>query len=67
MASSRLSVELDGNLLEAEEARAVWERFSHFMSEGGDLVGFAKSEGVLLVSTAVRQGVPTLIVTSLEA
>jgi hypothetical protein len=66
MATSRLTVELDGHVLEAEAAREIWERFSQFMSDGGDLPGFAKSEGVARISTAVRAGVPTLIVTSTE-
>jgi|JI10StandDraft_1071094.scaffolds.fasta_scaffold13393_2 hypothetical protein len=63
---SRLAVEVDGVKLGDDEAREVWARFSAFMDDQGDMQAFAKSEGVARVTTAIRSGVPTLIVTSRE-
>jgi hypothetical protein len=63
---SRLAVEVDGVKLGDDEAREVWARFSLFMDDQGDMQAFAKAEGVARVTTAIRAGVPTLIVTSRE-
>ncbi len=46
MSGDALAVTVDGVPLPAEEARALWARFSTYMEEHrGDLGGFAKAEG----------------------
>ena len=44
--SNRLGATVGGKLLESEQARALWERFSAYMDvHRNDFAGFAKSEG----------------------
>lgn len=59
-----LAVEVDGNPLPEDAARDVWHRFSEFCEDGGSPETFAKEEGVLSVKVSVKNGKPTLIVTS---
>lgn len=57
-----LSVLVDGVALPADEARALWQRFSDWMEEHrGDLAGFAAREGFASVHPGVDRGEPVLL------
>jgi hypothetical protein len=52
---------VDGVPLPADEARALWRRFSDWMNErAGDLSGFAVAEGLASVRPELHDGVPVL-------
>jgi hypothetical protein len=54
---SALRVVVDGIALADDEARAFWKRFSAWMDEKqGDLVGFARAEGLASVHPEMREG-----------
>jgi hypothetical protein len=56
-----LVVLVDGKPMDAEEARAFWQRFSDWMEEHrGDLSGFARKEGYASVHPGVEKGAPVL-------
>jgi hypothetical protein len=58
---SGLRVTLDGAPLPAEQAAFFWKRFSAWMEENpGDLIGFARSEGLESVHPEVDDGGPVL-------
>jgi hypothetical protein len=58
---SRLAVIVGGKTLPAEDARALWEKFSAYMeTHRNDFVGFARQEGWKFASVAAHQGVATL-------
>jgi hypothetical protein len=53
---------VDGTPLPAEEAAALWKRFSAWMdSHAGDLAGFAAVEGFASVHPEVHDGTPVLV------
>jgi hypothetical protein len=60
---SRLAVLVDGALLDAEAARALWTEFSaHMDVHQGDMKGFARKKGWQSVAPEFRQGKATLVV-----
>jgi hypothetical protein len=57
-----LRVVVDGKPLPDAEARAFWQRFSHWMdAHVGDLAGFAKTEGLASVVPEMDAGTPVLV------
>jgi hypothetical protein len=61
-AENALSVVVDGAPMPAEDARALWARFSAYMeSHHGDLAGFAAAEGFASIHPEVRGGKPVLV------
>jgi hypothetical protein len=57
-----LSVSIDGVLLPADDARALWQRFSDWMEDHrGDLAGFATKEGFASIHPGVQNGRPILV------
>jgi hypothetical protein len=63
-----LAVIVDGVALPADEARALWRRFSGWMEEHrGDLAGFAAREGYKSIHPAVECGRPVLRASHTEA
>lgn len=63
-----LAVLVDGVPLPADEARALWGRFSEWMEEHrGDLAGFAAREGFKSIHPAVEGGRPVLRASHTEA
>jgi hypothetical protein len=63
-----LSVIVDGVPLAADDARALWQRFSEWMEEHkGDLAGFAAREGFASIHPAVEGGRPILRASHTEA
>lgn len=62
-----LVVLLDGQPLDAPDAREVWERFSRHMDENqGDLAGFAAAEGLFAVRPEHQQGQAVLLAFTTE-
>jgi hypothetical protein len=54
---------MDGALLPAEEARALWTRFSQYMdAHQGDMAGFARESGFVSVAPEYRKGQAVLVV-----
>jgi hypothetical protein len=67
-ARSNLGVLVDGVALPADEARALWERFSEWMEEHrGDLAGFAAREGFVSIHPGVEGGRPVLLASKTAA
>ena len=59
---TRLAVLVDGQRLPEAEARAFWERFSHWMDgHRDDLAGFARSEGLASVHPEMHGEDPVLV------
>jgi len=59
---STLRVVIDGTALAEEDARAFWDRFSHYMEEHPrDLGGFAKQEGLASVHPEMGAGGAVLV------
>jgi hypothetical protein len=57
-----LKVLVDGVPMGDDDARAFWKRFSdHLEANRGDLLGFAKAEGLASVHPETRGGMPVLI------
>lgn len=57
-----LVVLVDGQPLDAPDAREVWERFSRHMDENpGDLAGFAQAEGLFAVRPEHQRGQAVLL------
>jgi hypothetical protein len=57
-----LRVLVDGTPLPETEARAFWERFSHWMGEHhGDLSGFARAERLASVHPELQRDGPVLV------
>ena len=57
-----LLVRIDGQLLDEQEARALWERFSaHMDANKGDLAGFAAKEGFASIHPGLENGRPVLL------
>lgn len=53
---------VDGQLLDEEGARALWQRFSeHMEANKGDLAGFAAKEGYASVRPGMENGRAVLI------
>lgn len=60
--TASLQVLVDGAPLPAEQARALWLRFSAWMEDHkGDLAGFAAQEGFASVRPAMAAGAPVLV------
>lgn len=66
--TSRLSVLIDGVPMPAEQARALWLRFSeHMDAHKGDMDGFAKLNGYISVRPQAQGGQAVLVIKSKAA
>jgi hypothetical protein len=61
-AKPELRALVDDEALPADEAAALWKRFSAWMdSHPGDLAGFAAAEGFASVHPEIHDGAPVLV------